>query len=671
MPARFEGLNLPPHFFQLIKDRATIDAYLLRTLRVEPGLPPTPVAPRLIRSRHPQGVQSREPWLPPETLGFRAGFPKLMAPLRGFRAPILDESTNWFPLLDRANHLTSADHLATKLINRRLAYDGLLATLAQVLELLGPQPFASNGPESLLHLRALGFPDDLLAGFARQTEVDSTTASLEVVQWLAGELVRGGTASALAPQLAQLPFRVPARWSLFAVASESGGQELGRLRMQVGGGFANGIVPGDSIHVISQLIAGLPQTDAVISVPDEIGEPIQLWASQALPLQRPGQVTLIRTPGSIESWAQDNSKAGNLRNSKNRRFTPATLTPRYASRQEGLSYFLPSESFLVDGLNSADLGVVHFPLLFQGGNLLAVTDPKTRRRILLLGEGEIHRNLALGLRPDQILDVFRRGFGVDECVVLPAVSYHLDFDVTVREIGGELVAFVNDPMPAVQQILELGIDTLVRHHWLDPNEAASLRYDLKANDGCQALNRLTERMADGRTTNGIHRSSLAAMFRRSGIDSGAGNLQVFLQALTLLESELTKLGSRGPDPDKHEALRALQAVDAARRAQVAKLASLGWRIVPVPSLPNLYRSINYLNGLQHRDGYVMPVFGGFYAPLDVAAEAVFRAQLGPEARILRIQCAELQRKHGAVHCTAVAYPVPPEAAGDALTIDGY
>lgn len=211
----------------------------------------------------------------------------------------------------------------------------------------------------------------------------------------------------------------------------------------------------------------------------------------------------------------------------------------------------------------------------------------------------------------------------------------------------------------------------MRHHWLDPGEAASLRYDLDANGGCQALDRLTELMAHGRTTNSIHRGSLAAMIRRSGIDSGAGNLQVFLQALILVESEFTKLGSRGPDPDKHEALRALQVVDAARRAQVATLSSLGWRIVPVPSLPNLYRSINYLNGIQHRGGYVMPAFRGFYAPLDAAAEAVFRAQLGPDARILRIQCAELQRKNGAVHCAAVAYPVTPEATGDALPTDGY
>ncbi len=98
---------------------------------------------------------------------------------------------------------------------------------------------------------------------------------------------------------------------------------------------------------------------------------------------------------------------------------------------------------------------------------------------------------------------------------------------------------------------------------------------------------------------------------------------------------------------------------AAHRTQLAALKSLGWKIVPVPSMPNLYRGINYLNGIHHRDGYVMPAFGGFYAPLDKAAEAVFRETLGEHATILPIQCAELQRKHGAVHCAAVAYPSAP------------
>ncbi len=666
MPARFEGLNIPPHFFQHIRNRATVDAYLVSELEVAPTPNPVPIASRQVRNARPHGVRRFDPQLPVETRNFRAGFPEVMSPLRGFRAPILEDATNWFHLLERANHLTPEDRAATQLINHRLAHDGLLSTLAQVLAVLGPAEFATCDASALIHLQALGFPEDLLACFATAPGGEASRASLDVVHFIAEKLVAGFTPETLTPRLAQLRFHVPQIWPHFEVASESGGEELGLLRMQVGGGFFDGIVPGDSIHLIGQLMAGLAQADAVVSVPEELVDPFQVWASQALPLRRAGQLTLISTPAKIEGWAQDNGKAGTVRDPQSRQLVRGALTPRYASRQEGLSYFLPSESFLIDGLTTAGIHAVRFPLLFQGGNLLAVTEPATGRKILLIGEGEIHRNLALGLRPDQIVECFRRGFGVDACVVLPVVSYHLDFDLNVREIGDELVAFVNDPLPAVQLILELGIDTLERHGLLDRTEAAALRYDLKGNGGCLVLETLSQIISKERGPDGRHRSTLAAMFKRTGSDSAAGNLQVFLQALTLLESELTRPTTSGPGSEKHAALRALHAMDDARQAQAAALSNLGWRIVNVPSLPDLYRGINYLNGIHHRSGYVMPVHGGFYAELDAAAESVFRSELGPDATILRIQCAELQRKHGAVHCAAVAYPVVDTSVATAV-----
>jgi hypothetical protein len=83
--------------------------------------------------------------------------------------------------------------------------------------------------------------------------------------------------------------------------------------------------------------------------------------------------------------------------------------------------------------------------------------------------------------------------------------------------------------------------------------------------------------------------------------------------------------------------------------------SQGWKVVAIPSMSDLYRSINYLNGIHHRNGYVMPVFGGFYAPLDNAATAAFRQALGSEFKITPILSAESQRHHGGVHCTAAAY----------------
>ena len=56
--------------------------------------------------------------------------------------------------------------------------------------------------------------------------------------------------------------------------------------------------------------------------------------------------------------------------------------------------------------------VIASPLLYQGGDLLAVVDPSNGDRVLFIGEAEIHRNAAVGLTRDQILEAFRIEFSV-------------------------------------------------------------------------------------------------------------------------------------------------------------------------------------------------------------------------------------------------------------------
>jgi hypothetical protein len=102
-------------------------------------------------------------------------------------------------------------------------------------------------------------------------------------------------------------------------------------------------------------------------------------------------------------------------------------------------------------------------------------------------------------------------------------------------------------------------------------------------------------------------------------------------------------------------------MDQARLVQWEAIKQLGWRLVKIPSMPDLLRSINYLNGIQFPAGYVMPVFGGFYAALDRLAIAEMQKHLGPNHRIIPIRSAECQRRFGGVHCTTVAYPrIPTE-----------
>jgi hypothetical protein len=100
----------------------------------------------------------------------------------------------------------------------------------------------------------------------------------------------------------------------------------------------------------------------------------------------------------------------------------------------------------------------------------------------------------------------------------------------------------------------------------------------------------------------------------------------------------------------------LLSLDAAARAQQDQLRKLGWKIVAIPSMPDLYHSLNYLNGLHDRTRFLMPAIGGLYARLDEAASQAFQKVLGEKVRIVRIFNAECQQKHGGVHCVAAAYP---------------
>lgn len=583
-----------------------------------------------------------------------SGFPRI--PERGFRAPILDEANDWKPLLQARAQLQPEDLRAAQLINRQLARDGLLATLCDVLQILGPEEFLTETQSSQYRLESIGFPADLLACFADRDFDTIREASAEVLRTVAGKMTDGAEIDKLKKELAVIPFRLPKVWSQFTAASESGEQPLGMLRLQIGGGYVDGIIPGESIDVVGQLVAAFPKIDYVVSVPSAIEQPLNFWAVNTLPLTRRHQFKIAAEPYEMETWAQDNGKAGTSQPSSTETAVWTTLAPRYASREEGASAFLPTESFLMDNLNETALRVLHSPLLFQGGNLMPIIDPKSGRRLLLVGEGVVHRNQTLGLNREQVLEALCKSFGTDSCLPLPAVSFHLDFDVSFRSINNELIAFVNDPQSAMDTIVTLGIGTLQQHGLLNASKAAAIRNRLQAANRQSAVQELLDLLSIRTNADGQFDETVASWFHRSSVDSGQGNLQVFLQTLDLLEATSSTGDDTAQGSERQSYLKALARMERLRTNQIASLESHGWKLVKIPSMPNLYRSINYLNGIQHKDGYIMPVFGGFYSPLDDAAEKAFLSAMEAGATICRIQCAELQRKNGAVHCAAAAFP---------------
>jgi len=649
-------LNLPGDFLQRIADRSVIDAYQVRHYRVESNLRPAPR--KMVVAPNDAGRFIKVARSSSEAGQYRAALPASFVPLRGFRAPILERSGETPRALQPPGQWSEGEIAAAECIAQKLAHDGLLSTLAQVIRILDPQHFMINRVPSLKTLDAVGFPIDLIACFSISNDAIPSSPD-GVISFIARRLAGGATVESLKPELDKMPFRFVPTHPSFRVATESGEDEPGLLRVQVGGGYDDGVVPGGSIDIICQLVSAFPAVDFLISIPNPYFEPFHQLASQTWRLRRTNHVLLVSEPLAIAAWPQDNGKAGCFTNEASVRPQWATLAPRYANIGEGHSSFQKGESFLMDGLRAAGHGVVHSSLLFQGGNLLAVRNPKSNARVLLIGEAELYRNTALGLTLSQVLEAFRVEFGVDRCLMVPAVSYHLDFDACLRAHDGELVVFVNDTVSAARSVVGLGLDALERSGILDTNAAVACRADLSSGDELKAIRRLRAVIPRRSPPTAGYPASLSRVFVSERSDSATVNFQCFLLALDLIESS-----ARGtveevlPDPDPEHAayLQALRRLDAARQAQAEVFKNQGWKVVAIPSMTDLYRGVNYLNGIHHRHGYVMPAFGGFYAPIDQAAKAAFRRALGPELNITSLFSAESQRHHGGVHCTAAAYP---------------
>lgn len=651
-------LDLPAEFVQRLADRATIDNYQIHHHRVEAGQRPAPRKLFASPGRVDRYIKIVISQPDPEVARYRSELPTGFVPMPGFRAPILEMANDTWPALALRGELDSKQILAAEHIARRLAHDGLPSTLAQAIEILGTDRFSTNHGERLNILKSVGFPTDLLS-FYSTTNVGAPN----IINLILNRSAAGITPEAIRRQLEHVSFRFEPSHSSFRAAAESGDEEIGLLRVQVGGGYDDGIVPGGSIDVICQLARTFSSADFLISVPHEYRSSFFEVAAQTWRLRRTNQLTLISEPLPITPWSQDNGKpgwitAGSSGDSHNRRH--ATIVPRYASIGEGPSVFEKGESFLMDGLAQSGHTVMQSPLLFQGGNLLVVQDPKSNERILLVSETELLRNASLGLTRSEALEAFRVEFGVDRCVPVPNASYHLDFDVSLRTHNGELVAFVNDSMAAARIVVDLGINALTMAGALDTNAAQSARGHLNAGRTSELV-KLLRTVIPRRSTEGTgHPSSLTRAFVASPVDSAAENVQCFLLGLDLIESSLSEPERREgiPDPEHAAYLQALRRMSTAQQTQVQVFKKEGWKVIPVPSTGDLYRGINYLNGIHHRHGYVMPSYGGFYTRLDNAAIAAFRQALGAEFKISPILTAESQRFHGGVHCTTSAYGRP-------------
>jgi hypothetical protein len=579
-------------------------------------------------------------------------------PLRGFRAPILSEKNDLRRVV-LPKELIGPERRAAAVIRQRLAFDGLLPVLAEAIEILGPEEMATNGASGLPKVRDLGFPVDLLRYFPLVAG-ESPEPALTISR-IARQLARGESGERVKSNLQAVPFAFSKTHRDFKVADETGESEIGLLRLQIGSGFRNGIIKGGIIDVTGQLTREMPGANFLVTVADDYFENIHWLAMNCWRLRRAGSLTLIREQGPVRAWAQDNGKAGVLIGPNGTR-TLATIVPRHASQDEVNSPMFAGESFLMDGLSAAGHQVLHSPLLFQGGNLMAVHDPSSRQRLLLISETELYRNVALGLTREQAQAAFCQEFGVDKCLVLPSVSYHLDYDMTLRQQNGRIIAFVNDAGAAARLIVQRAIAALENGRVLSTDTAREAIECLATARISRLLPMISGLCRSFSNEHGQYQDALVRLFAVEPTDSAVFNFLCFLAALDILASEVLPEAGHEYDQTTQKYLAALRELEAGARAQREKLHELGWKTILVPSMPDLDHCLNYLNGLQDQTRYLMPAMGGFYGSLDEAAARTFQKELGNDVRIVRVYNPEAQQKHGGVHCVAASYPRVEEAA---------
>lgn len=566
--------------------------------------------------------------------------------LRGFRAGFGPSAANAWPIELPAGDGDLAR--ASEIVSRDLAREGLLPTLVRVIDVLGAQRF--EGEENLTLLRDAGLPIDWLTYF---TAPDSSS----VVRHVARQLIEGHSAETVVAGLAKIGFQYRPTIPGFAVATESGEHEPECIRLQIGNDHYFSVEgDGGTVDVPRELITKIENVAFVASIQERHLEGFEKIA-RTWTFARGSTLTLLPQSLPVSQWAQDNAKNGIVESGGTR--GTATIVPRYASRGEIGAELVPGDTFALEGFAALGRRVAQSPLLFQGGNMIPVLDPQTNKRQMILGEAELFRNMTLGLTRAQVLEAFRVEFGVERCIVLPATSFHVDYEVTLRALPSGLVAFMNDTSAAARLIVRCSMPALERAGVLTAEEVGKVRSDMDKGRWDAVFPQLATMMAARWVAYGAYPESLSKHFATSPTDLGVDNLQRFLLALDVLtaeRSDAASLEKEGIDAHAVSYLLSMRRREVERQVVAKALAREGIRIVGIPSTSEGGRSLNMLNGVHMKGVYYLPVCSGLFAEFDVAAQQAFEAALGPDVRVVPIRTTESQRRQGALHCALSVIP---------------
>lgn len=560
--------------------------------------------------------------------------------LRGFRAPVGRRGVDW-PMDAPSDGRQAAHRVAATYVARHLATDGLIATTMGLMRHIDLGWLSDDGRRlDQQTLRAVGLPVDLLAMF----HMPDRLAADAIAAWY--RVGAPGGSIPLTRNEAVFRF-VPSRKG-FVVSPGDGSRSIRGIRLQIDGkGFTRGPGDGSALDLAGQLLAAIPDVRVWLSVQDTGVE--ALLAALAGPTDR---LEVVPTPLPVSTWAGDGSMVGHDHGRR-----PVTLIPRYASGDETTTRFVPGDSFVFETVAAVVGDVVQSCLVFQGGNLLPVVVPATGESILLIGEREVYRNRALGLTGEQVLDAFRIEFGVDRCEVLPAVSLHLDMEMTVRARGEALVACLPDEVAAARIVLTAAVGALVRGGAMTDRQLDAVVTDIRRDEPLAAIRALNEVIGDYYDSQGRLTPLFTSMFVAAPVESGAGNALRLLVAMDILTAHaITASGLDGLSDESRQYLQTFRLRAQDRRALAARLETLGMVVALIPSMSDEEAGINALNGIHLPGAYLVPTFGGLYRGVDEAAASALRRAFGLGVEIRPLRSAALQAAYGGPHGASSVYP---------------
>ncbi len=632
-------LDLPRGFLRLGAGRSVRVAFRQEFRQVLPEAPgPEPPGPA--PGPAAAAIRIKRPPLPEDLVARWAGYSEEVPVLRGFRAALLEQASEPWPLDQLGIDAASPWRSAAAFVASRLSRDGLVATTMGALGAFH-LPWISGGALDDGALRAVGIPADLLDCYS----VDGAPARDAIARWLAG----GAAEAAIEPVAGRATFTFTQTVPGFQAAAEDGSAAVSAVRLQLDSPvYARGPGDGSAVDVLRHVLLSLPGSELWVSIHAPQAEALAA-ALGDLDARDAARVTVVATPLPVTRWARDNAVTGTAGNER------VAVIPRFASRNEQATKFIPGDSFVFQTLGPVVGEIAGSPLAFQGGNLLTLTDG-AGRRLLLVGEAEIERNRALGLSAEEAALALRIELGADRCEVLPAVSFHLDMELTVRRREGRLVACLPDEEAASRTIIAAAADALVRRGGMSADERRAVIDALHGRplDAVAAMSRVLHRSFDdyGRLT-----GALSAMLVASAHESGSGNAVRLLAAMDTLTAHSLADDEVDLAPlDYERYLLSIRDRGRERRALRGRLEELGMEVHLVPAISDVTAGINPINGVHTESAYLMSALGGLYEALDEEAADAFRRAFGPGVDIVPIPTAGIQSAFGGLHCAVSVYP---------------